>query len=67
MKKFILSAAVFAGLITGFSSCTKCYTCDFGPTRGKEKLCTKDFPDKNAGLKLSIDAYRERGYECIEE
>lgn len=67
MKKFILPAVVFAGLTMAFSSCTKCYTCDFSPTRGKEKLCTKDFPDKNAGLKLTIDAYRAQGYVCTEE
>ncbi len=63
MKHTFLSI-VFAGLIlTGFSSCKKCYTCDFGNNDVRE-FCSKDFPDGNDGLKLTIDAYEAQGYTC---
>lgn len=57
---FIVFAAI---LLTCFSSCNKCYTCDFGKGDVRE-YCSKDFPDKNEGLKLTIDAYEEQGYKC---
>lgn len=54
----------FAALIaTSFSSCKKCYTCDFGNNDVRE-YCSKDFPDKTDGFKMTIDAYEAQGYKC---
>jgi len=63
MKRFclFLLTALFLGI--GFSSCQKCYSCDFGSGDVRE-LCSKDFPDGYDGLKLTIDGYEEQGYKC---
>ncbi len=60
---FIIFAAI---ILTCFSSCSKCYTCDFGKNDVRE-YCSKDFPDKTEGLKLTIDAYEEQGYKCTQK
>ncbi|MCW5908829.1 MAG: hypothetical protein KIS94_13280 [Chitinophagales bacterium] len=56
--------AIFA--VTTFSSCKKCYECDFKNGVVRE-LCSKDFPDGTSGLKLTIDAYETQGYKCVEK
>lgn len=63
MKRTLLFLVVATLLSFSVSSCSKCYTCDFGNDDIRE-FCSKDFPDKNDGLKLTIDAYEAQGYEC---
>jgi hypothetical protein len=63
MKRFSLFLFVATLLSFSASSCSKCYTCDFGNDDVRE-FCSKDFPDKSEGLKMTIDAYEEQGYEC---
>ncbi len=63
MKRFSLFIMLAAALGTGLSSCSKCYTCDFGNNDVRE-YCSKDFPDKTEGLNMTIKAYEERGYKC---
>lgn len=65
MKKTVAYLAFITIVAIQFTSCKKCYVCNFS---GAEKeLCTDDFPDKNAGLKLSIDGYEKQGYVCNEK
>lgn len=63
MKKigFIILMAV--AMSVQLTSCSKCYQCDFGKSDVRE-FCPKDFPDKSAGLKMTIDAYEQQGYKC---
>ena len=63
MKQFVLLIFVAVLFSVGFSSCKKCYSCDFGNNDVRE-LCSKDFPDGTDGLKLTIDAYEAQGYKC---
>lgn len=63
MKRISLFLFVAILLSLSVSSCSKCYTCDFGNDDVRE-FCSKDFPDKNDGLKLTIDAYEAQGYDC---
>jgi hypothetical protein len=54
-----------------FSSCQKCYTCTFQGGR-VEKLCPKDYPDKeatfrNQDLKNSVAAFEANGYICTQD
>jgi hypothetical protein len=63
MKHLILGSLITIILASGVSSCKKCYSCDFGGGDVRE-YCSKDFPDKTAGLKMTIDAYQARGYKC---
>lgn len=63
MKRFLMFLFCAVTLSAGFSSCSKCYTCDFGNNDVRE-FCSKDFPDKTEGLKLTIDAYEAQGYTC---
>ena len=63
MKRFsVLLFCLFLLSLT-FSSCKKCYQCDFGGGDVRD-FCPKDFPDGNDGLKLTIDAYEKQGYKC---
>ena len=61
---FIFSLSVF--LLSSFSSCKKCYVCDFGNGDVRE-LCSKDFPDGTSGLEITVDAYEKQGYQCTEK
>ena len=63
MKKTLVVCMLLSLMVFGFSSCKKCYTCDFGNGDIRE-LCSKDMPDGNAGLRLTIDAYEAQGYKC---
>jgi hypothetical protein len=63
MKRFALISIIFFSLASGFSSCKKCYSCDFGGGNVRE-FCSKDFPDGTSGLKLTVDAYEKQGYKC---
>lgn len=63
MKKLIAILIIGAAVTVQFTSCTKCYTCDFGNGDVRE-FCPKDFPDKGDGLKMTIDAYEKQGYKC---
>ena len=63
MTKSTIVFLLFTSFSLVLSSCKKCYTCDFGNDDVRE-FCSKDFPDKNDGLKLTIDAYEAQGYEC---
>lgn len=63
MKNLIVLALICTILSLSFSSCSKCYTCNFnGDVR---EICSKDLPDGNAGLNLTIQAYEDQGYKCI--
>jgi hypothetical protein len=64
MKKFIASVVILGFIAVQFSSCSKCYSCDFGSNDVRE-FCPKDFPDGADGLKLTIDAYEVQGYKCV--
>ncbi|HWB63876.1 MAG TPA: hypothetical protein VG603_10225 [Chitinophagales bacterium] len=63
MKKVFAGFFALILLASGVSSCKKCYTCTFSAGR-TEELCTKDFPNGNKDLKLTIDAYEAQGYVC---
>jgi hypothetical protein len=63
MKNTLVAGILLIMMAFGFSSCQKCYTCDFGNGNIRE-ICSKDLPDGNAGLKLTIDGYEQRGYKC---
>lgn len=63
MKRFAVLVALLIALVFNFSSCKKCYTCDFG-NRAPQKYCPKDFPDGYDGLKLTVDAWKKQGYTC---
>ncbi|MFN8323517.1 MAG: hypothetical protein U0T74_12725 [Chitinophagales bacterium] len=63
MIRIIFLSALFLSLAIGFSSCKKCYTCDFGSNDVRE-FCSKDFPDGTDGLKMTVEAYEEQGYKC---
>jgi hypothetical protein len=63
MNKFILAFATLIFISFSISSCSKCYTCDFGDNDIRD-FCPKDFPDKADGLKMTIDAYEKQGYKC---
>ena len=70
MKKFAVILAVICVAVLGFSSCKKCYTCNFGANGGEQKFCSSDFPDKGVkgehDLQLTINAYESNGYVCVE-
>lgn len=63
MKKLLVILTLTSAAIISISSCSKCYTCDFGNGDVRD-YCAKDFPDKKDGLKLTIDAYEAQGYKC---
>ncbi|MFN8298128.1 MAG: hypothetical protein U0T75_03410 [Chitinophagales bacterium] len=63
MKKVGIIVLVAFAILVQFTSCSKCYKCDFGNSDVRE-YCPKDFPDKSAGLKMTIDAYEAQGYKC---
>ena len=56
MKRSVLLLIIFCATSFGFSSCKKCYTCNFGGG-DISTYCTKDFPDGNKGLNLTIKGY----------
>lgn len=66
MKKVFLSLILITGFVISFSSCKKCYVCDFG-TDGTRELCSKDFTDGNEALMLTVNAYEEQGYKCTKK
>ncbi len=66
MTKSTIVLLMFAFMSVAFSSCKKCYTCDFGNSDVRE-LCSKDFPDGTDGLKMTIDEYEKQGYKCTEK
>jgi hypothetical protein len=66
MKRFVFIIAAGLLLSLNFSSCKKCYSCDFGNNDVRE-FCSKDFPDKTEGLQMTIDAYEKQGYKCTEK
>lgn len=66
MKQVIAISLLALVMSVGLSSCKKCYTCDFGGGDVRE-FCSKDFPDKTAGLNMTIDAYQEQGYKCTQK
>jgi len=66
MKQIITISVLAMLVIAGLSSCKKCYSCDFGGGDVRE-FCSKDFPDKTKGLQMTIDAYEEQGYKCIQQ
>ena len=63
MKRSVLLLIIFCATSFGFSSCKKCYTCNFGGG-DISTYCTKDFPDGNKGLNLTIKGYENQGYTC---
>lgn len=66
MKRFIFLSSFFIVSVSFFSSCKKCYTCDFGNGDVRE-LCSKDFPDGTSGLEITVDAYEKQGYQCAQK
>lgn len=66
MKNVILCCVTLLLAAASFSSCKKCYSCDFGNNDVRE-FCSKDFPDGTDGLKMTINAYEEQGYECTQQ
>ena len=66
MKKIVVAAFLFVSISLSFSSCKKCYTCDFGNGDVRE-YCSKDFPEGTPDLKMTIDAYEKQGYKCTQK
>ena len=65
MKRSVLLFIIFCATAFGFSSCKKCYTCNFG-SGDIRSYCTKDFPDGNKGLNNTIKGYEGQGYTCTQ-
>jgi hypothetical protein len=63
MKRLAAVLVILGSLCFSFSSCKKCYSCDFG-NGDVRKFCSKDFPDGNSGLQLTVKAYEQEGYTC---
>ena len=66
MKKFVVLSLLLVVLVCSFSSCQKCYTCDFGNGVVQER-CSKDYPGGPEALKLTIDAFEKQGYKCTQK
>jgi hypothetical protein len=63
MKNTLVVCTLVTLIAFGFSSCKKCYSCEFNHNEVRE-LCSKDLPDGNAGLMLTIEGYEAQGYKC---
>lgn len=56
-------AGVIVAMLFMLAGCNKCYRCDFG-IDGMRDFCSKDFPDRTAGLKMTIKDYEKQGIKC---
>ena len=63
MNRSLLLIIIFCASVFGFSSCKKCYTCNFGGGDVRT-YCSQDNPDGVKGLNLTIKAYEAQGYTC---
>ncbi|MCS6819194.1 MAG: hypothetical protein RMJ53_05685 [Chitinophagales bacterium] len=69
MTRFYLSFLLFVLAAFGFSSCNKCYECDFSPS-GKtvvREICRKNFEGDKVLFEKTIEEYRKAGYKCVEK
>lgn len=66
MKRLLVVSFLFTVLAFGFSSCNKCYTCDFGNGDVQERCSDKKQGGVEA-LKLTIDEFEKQGYKCTEK
>lgn len=66
MKNIFVMCMLFTVMVFSFSSCSKCYTCDFG-NGAIEERCSKDYPGGPEALKLTIDEFEKQGYKCTKK
>jgi hypothetical protein len=66
MKGIIVLSLLFTAVISGLSSCQKCYICDFGNGNVQER-CSKDYPGGPEALKWTIYEFEKQGYKCTQK
>jgi hypothetical protein len=64
--KFLASLSISAMLMSSFSSCSKCYECNFGSATAPDtkEMCRKDFPGNKDMFEPTIQGYEDAGYIC---
>ncbi|MES2622477.1 MAG: hypothetical protein V4615_16620 [Bacteroidota bacterium] len=66
MKRFALLSSLFVVLTCGFSSCSKCYVCDFGNGDVQERCSDRKQGGVDA-LELTIEDFEKQGYICTKK